>query len=66
MFAAGAMADHARLQMLRQQLDAERIQGGAHGGDLIEHIDAVALFFDHSLNAIDLADDPPDSCFNFG
>ncbi len=49
------MAQHARLNMVRKQIDAELVKRRAHGRDLRENINTVTIFLNHFLNAGDLA-----------
>jgi hypothetical protein len=44
-------------QVVAHQLAADGAQGFVHRGDLRQHIGAVAVGFDHSLQAADLAFD---------
>lgn len=55
MLTAAAMADDAVLDVVSQQLDADRIQRRSHRCDLIQNVDAVTIFLDHPLNAGDLS-----------
>src|SRR5262245_37045800 len=63
--AAGSVSDHAGVEMPRQHLDSETIECRPHGGDLVQNVHAVTVFFQHSLYASDLTGNPIDSCEHF-
>src|SRR5262249_60657771 len=44
--------------VVAQDLVLEPAQGGAHGGDLRHHVDAIAVVLDHAGEAAHLALDP--------
>ena len=46
---------HAMLQVIAQRLLLDAVQRGAHGADLGQHVDAVAVLFDHAGDAAHLA-----------
>ena len=48
---------HAMLQVVAQGLLLDLVEGRAHGTDLGQHVDAVALFLDHARHAAHLAFD---------
>ena len=49
MIAAHVLVEHARLQVLGQVNDAELIQGGAEGRDLLQHFVASTIPLNHPL-----------------
>lgn len=57
MLTARTVAEYAPFQMLGQQFDAQRIQCGAHGGNLVQNVHAVAIFLHHALDACHLPRD---------
>lgn len=52
----GAAGD-AMLHVMGEQFDPQGIQGGAHGGDLAQHVEAIAVAVDHALDALNLTGD---------
>lgn len=66
MFAPTAVTDHARLEMICQQLDPKSVERGTHRGDLIQDIDTITVVIDHPLDSSDLAGDPLDPRFQLG
>lgn len=44
----------ATAQMIVQDDGADLVQGCLHGLDLLDHVDAVGIVFDHSLDAFDM------------
>ena len=56
--AATALSLHAVTRVIVEQPEGDLVEGGLHGGDLGEHVDAVAVVLDHALDAADLALDP--------
>src|SRR5207244_7897314 len=55
--AGGEGAGHAVADVLVEDPEGERFEGGVDGGDLGEDVDAVAVLLDHPLDAADLAFD---------
>jgi hypothetical protein len=49
---------HAGLDVAGQQFNAESIQSGSDRRDLVQNIDAIAIFIDHSLNSGNLPGNP--------
>ena len=41
--------------MIVQKHRADLVQGGLHGLNLANHVDAVSIFLRHALNALDVA-----------
>ncbi len=60
-FGISAVADDAAFDVIAEELDTKGVEGGADGGDLVQDVDAVALVFDHALDAADLAGDAFDA-----
>ena len=54
-FAARAVTDDAASQVIRQKLNAQRIQSGARGRNLIEDFEAVSFVVHHFSDAVHLA-----------
>ena len=50
-------AKNAGLHMACQQFNAQSVKSGPNSRNLIQDIDAVSIFFDHPLNAGNLAYD---------
>jgi hypothetical protein len=61
MLAPAAMPNDTRFQMMTEQLDAERIEGGTNGRNLVQNIDAVAVIVDHSLDSGNLSPNTADA-----
>jgi hypothetical protein len=53
--------DHAVAGVVVEQAERNLVQRGLRGADLGEHVDAVAVLFDHPLDSLDLAADPAQS-----
>jgi hypothetical protein len=43
------------LEVTGEHFEAERIQGGPHGGNLVQNVNTVAILFKHPLDSGDLA-----------
>ncbi len=65
MLRVGAVPDDATFEVRSQDFDAERIERGAGGGDLVENIEAIALFIDHFADTGDLSADAIDAGARF-
>src|SRR5512133_1149409 len=50
-------AHHAVARVVVEQAERDLVERGAHGADLGEDVDAVAIVLDHALDAADLAFD---------
>lgn len=59
------MADDARLEMITQKLDPERVKGRANSRNLIEDIDAISILLEHPLQTRDLSGDAAETGFEF-
>lgn len=57
MLRIGAVPQNTAFQMLGQKLQTQRIERRANGADLVENIEAIAVFLDHLLHAADLSGD---------
>jgi hypothetical protein len=55
MFPALAVMQDAGFQVAGEQFHAQRVEGAAGGGDLVEDIEAITVFVDHLADAADLA-----------
>jgi hypothetical protein len=49
------LADHAGLEVAGEKFNPKRIERGTDGRNLVQDINAIAVLFDHSLDAGDLA-----------
>ena len=55
LLAAGAVpADDAVADVLVEHAEGDAVEGGAHRGDLRQHVDAVAVLLDHPRDAAHL------------
>ena len=59
-YTPGPMTDYARLQVGGDKFYPQSIERRTDGGDLVQHIEAVAILIHHSLNPGHLAGDPFD------
>lgn len=51
--------------MITEQLNPERVERGTYGRNLVENLDAITFFLDHSLHAGDLTSNTLDSGSQF-
>ena len=63
--AAFILPKDACFEVICQELQAERIQGGSNSRDLVQHIDTTPFLFDHALHTGDLTCDMFHSPTNF-
>jgi hypothetical protein len=59
------VAHHTVLDMIGQQFNAQRIQGGADGGNLIQDINAISVLLNHPLYSGNLTYHAINAFFNF-
>jgi hypothetical protein len=59
------VAHHTVLDVIGQQFNAQRVQGGADGGNLIQDINAISVLLNHPLYSGNLPYHAIDTFFNF-
>src|SRR5665213_3451336 len=60
--ALGLLDDHAVVRVVVEQAERDLVERGLDGADLRQHVDAVAVLFDHALDATDLPLDAAQPC----